>query len=51
MEDNKKAEIMKELDWINIREEIGLDLYPQKENGIEKLSRKIKQNPLVPIGK
>lgn len=37
-----------ELDWIQLRKEFGS---VQVETTKEKLARKIKENPLVPIGK
>ena len=49
MEEDSSPKV--ELEWIQMKKEFDVQRRGEEESGLEKLKRKFKQNPLVPIGK
>ena len=47
---NEMESYVEELNWIQLREEIGAENLKNQESFKEKFNRKFKENPFVPIG-
>lgn len=51
MSQSKVEQKQPELEWIQMKKDFDRERFEEEEGGLEKLKRKFKQNPLVPIGK